>query len=260
VVLTFFPHPSKILRPLEPVPRLFSLKNLEHELRQLGVDVLIAEPFTFNFAAVTAEKFISEYVVPHLHPKEVIVGYDFAFGSGREGTFSILESLGSKNSFTVKRVEPVSLGGEIVSSTLIRKYLAEGELDKAAALLGRTYSIDGYVVSGEGRGSQIGFATANIHADTEVLPATGVYITRLQIDGVTLPSVTNIGHKPTFHEKFELTIESHILNNFNANIYSKNIKLEFLRRLRPELKFPSRYELMKQIELDVAETKKYFGL
>ena len=258
VVLTFNPHPSQVLRPKNPARRLFSIKDLEIQLCQLAVDQLIIEPFTVEFSQISAEDFISQLVVPVLHPRHIIIGHDFVFGHAQEGTLPVLSELAKRHNFLIEQVAPVMRNGEFVSSTRIRKLIESGDVTQAKELLGRPFYIEGEVVLGEGRGKKLGYATANTHFVSEILPADGVYVTEFCVGERKLESVTNIGHKPTFHENYKFTVETHVLNSQEL-FYSQSVRISFLRRLRPELKFSSPCELIIQIEKDVLETKKYFS-
>ncbi|OFZ12513.1 MAG: riboflavin biosynthesis protein RibF [Bdellovibrionales bacterium RBG_16_40_8] len=259
VVMTFDPHPSMVLRPQNPTKRLFSLLDLKEQLSELEVSELIIEPFTFEFSQISAQDFISRLIVPILHPLDILIGYDFVFGRNREGSLSVLMELAKKYSFNIEQVAPINYNNEVVSSTRIRKLIESGDVSQARDLLGRPYYIEGEVVRGEGRGEKLGYATANINFSSEVLPALGVYITEFQIAGKKLASVTNIGRKPTFHENYDITVETHVINA-HENFYGRNIRVDFLKRLRAELKFNSSYELIEQIDKDVLEAKKYFSI
>lgn len=257
-VMTFDPHPARVLHPESPVPRLFPMKDLEERLLILGVDVLVVEPFTKQLAQKSADEFIQNLIWPLLHPREIFIGYDFAFGRGREGTATLLRGWGKKFGYGVHQLQPVLKDGEVVSSSLIRELITAGQVEHAAQLLGRPFYLEGEIVNGEGRGRALGFSTANLQTSGEVLPAIGVYVTHMVIEGRSLPAVTNVGRKPTFHVSHGLSIETHVLET-DTSFYGKTVKVEFLKRIRPELKFPSANELINQIQQDISETKKYFG-
>lgn len=259
VVLTFEPHPSRILRPQEPVPLLFSPADLQEQLKKMGVDILISEPFTRDFSLMSAEQFLGERIVPKLHPQKLVVGYDFALGRERSGSFETLERLSKKMNFHAAKMSAVVSGGEIVSSSLIRKIISSGGLARAQELLSRPYYLEGLVVQGDGRGEKLGFPTANLDLKSEVLPPTGVYITNTVCEDGVYPSVTNFGYRPTFYDNKRLLAETHVLN-IRPNLYGQNIRLELLTCLRPELKFKSAHELILQIKQDVIDAKKYFGI
>jgi riboflavin kinase/FMN adenylyltransferase len=257
-VVTFDPHPSRILRPDQPVLSLFSRRDLEEELRALGVQVLVIQKFTREFARTSAEDFIVKQLLPSLHPRELVVGHDFTFGRDREGTFSSLRILAEAQKFKLTRCEPVLLNGEIVSSSLIRRFIQEGEVEKVSGYLKRPYYVEGLVVSGDSRGAKLGFATANLKTAAELMPLPGVYITQFTADGRTYPSLTNVGFKPTFHTRHELTIETHVLD-VKKEFGKMNVRVTFLKRLRAELKFANAEELVHQIKIDVETARHYFS-
>ncbi|MCB0349771.1 MAG: bifunctional riboflavin kinase/FAD synthetase [Bdellovibrionales bacterium] len=259
VIITFAPHPSKVLRPESPVAQLFPVEDMAKQMEKMGVDVLIVEPFDLKFSQLSAAEFIGQRVTPVLCPKEIIVGYDFAFGRGREGSFDNLLSLSKKYSFDLSRLDPVTLNGEIVSSSRVRELLKQGDVDQVSMLLGRPFYLSGIIERGEGRGEKLGFPTANLNTQFEVLPAIGVYITYFIVDDEYLPSLTNVGRKPTFHDSHEISIETFVLDK-GRSFYGESSRIQFLSRIRPELKFSSARELICQIDKDVNVAKKYFGL
>lgn len=259
VVITFSPHPSHILRPTEPTPQMFDVKDLEIELQRMGVDILIVEPFTYEFSQLTAEQFIADSIYKILRPKEIIVGYDFSFGKARSGTFTLLQQMAEQYQFRVKQIAPELFDGEIVSSSLIRKLITHGQIERATAMLGREFYISGHVVHGDGRGHKLGFATANIETAAQVLPDLGVYLTWFKCGSQQLASITNLGVRPTFYENKKLTIETHLLQGA-ADLYGQKVQLAFIKPVRAELKFSSAHELIKQIEQDVLVAKKFFGI
>lgn len=259
VLMSFFPHPSKILRPDKSSPRLFSTEDLEAELRALHVNVLIIEPFNYELSQLSAEEFLTRRIIPALNPREIVIGYDFAFGRERGGSAPALRELGKKFKFALTQLDPVLDKGEIVSSSLIRNSLACGDVVRVSELLQRLFYVSGQVEKGDGRGESLGFPTANLKIDGELIPAEGVYMTYFHAEGDTFPSVTNIGRKPTFHSEHDITVETHVLGQ-HKNFYAKRARVEFLKRVRSELKFSSARELIVQISHDVNEAKKYFGL
>jgi riboflavin kinase/FMN adenylyltransferase len=196
-----------------------------------------------------------------LHPQHIVIGYDFSFGANRMGDRQMLERLGERYGFSVSQVAPLVADGAPISSSRIRNDLAEGKIESVTAALGAPFLISGKVVKGYQRGRRIGFPTANILTSAEIIPRTGVYITRLFVDGKSYPAATNVGFNPTFQETGngqKLTIEAHLLDA-DLDLYDKEVKLEFLSRLRDELKFSSADELVAQIKLDVVKTKEYFS-
>ncbi len=264
-VLTFEPHPAKVLRPKVEIRRLLQLPDLESLVESLGVEWLIEEPFTAQFASLPADKFL-ELLSQHFDLAGVVVGYDFAFGQNREGTFATLAHWASSRQIIVEQVPPLQFNGEIVSSSRIRGCLLAGDIDLASRLIGRPHFLRGRVVEGEGRGRTIGIRTANIEpaGDDPLVPKNGVYVTRLFTGdqagfaySTGLPSVTNVGVKPTFHDHFRTTIEAHVLDR-EIELLGVEVKLDFLKHVRDEKKFPSVEALVAQIHDDVAEARTYF--
>ena len=254
VVVTFRPHPLKILAP-ERCPPLISIYEEKIRLLEgLGIDVLVKIPFTVSFSSLTPEEFVRDILCGLLGAKEIFVGYNYRFGKGRAGTTDILRELGKRHGFVVREVEQIAIGGEVVSSTKIRNLLKEGDVDHAARLLGRAYAITGIVVKGDSRGKELGFPTANIAPKHAIVPANGVYAVRLSVRDALYEGVANIGLRPTFG-KDQPTIEVHVFD-FNEDLYGEEISLFFMGRLREERKFSSAAELIRQIHTDIAEARR----
>jgi riboflavin kinase/FMN adenylyltransferase len=265
VVYTFEPHPRKVLSP-ERAPRLLTTLSQKVELlEEMGVDVLIVERFDRDFARVPPERFVAEYIHERIHPCEVYVGYDFHYGRDREGSMRLLTETGPQLGFAVTIIPEVTKDGRDVNSTRIRDLLMEGEVEEAAGLLGRPFAVRGRVVPGERRGREIGFPTANLEPENEVLPAAGVYAGRLRLldpgpgEGGSLPAVTNVGTRPTFQEGRESLAEAHVID-FQGDLYSRRVEISFERRLRSERKFPGVEELREQIARDVDEARRRLGV
>lgn len=258
-VITFDPHPSHVIASKNKVERLFSIDDLRDQLKSFNVELLIVQPFTEEFSNVTAENFISQFVVNKLHPEEIVVGYDFVFGKNRAGDFKLLEKMASDLQYQAVHIPAVLVDGEIVSSSKIRQLVKDGHIEKARIFLQRPYYIQGRVVHGEGRGEKLGFATANLECNSMLVPQEGVYVTQLESTHGLQPALTNIGHKPTFHENFELSIETYVLNS-KENYYDQNVKVHFFKRVRPELKFTQAQDLIAQIQQDVLVAKNFFGM
>jgi riboflavin kinase/FMN adenylyltransferase len=249
IVVTFRPHPLKILAP-EKCPPLISIYEEKIKLfEKLGIDVLVKIPFTLEFAKMTPGDFVKGILCDMLGAKEIFVGFNYRFGRGREGNITTLKALGERLGFTVREVEQVSLDGEVISSTKIRHLLRDGEVEHAARLLGRTYTITGIVVKGDGRGKDLGFPTANIAPKHSIIPAHGVYAVRLFVRDRFYDGIANIGMRPTF-DKNVLTVEVHVFD-FNEDIYGEDISLYFIGKIRDEKKFGSADELIHQIRADV---------
>lgn len=268
VVYTFDPHPRKVL-PGANAPRLLTTSEQKLELlAEAGIDLVVLEPFTAAFAHTEPERFVREAVHARIAPREVYVGYDFHFGRDREGSMRTLVELGPRLGFAVTIIPEVTIGSRGVSSTRIRELLAAGEAEEAALLLGRPYAIRGRVVAGDRRGRTLGFPTANLAAETEVLPGHGVYAGRVTLlddpaggDGGAPPrgarfaAVTNVGRRPTFKPDDPTLAEAHLLD-FSGDLYDRRIEVSFTARLREERRFAGPDALRAQIARDVDEARR----
>ena len=255
VVVTFDPHPEKILRP-EKAPHLLTATPHKIALiRTLGVRHLLIITFDRQFAATEPEDFV-QWLVQHSKPlREICVGHEWSFGKNRRGNLELLTKLGAKFDFNVVGFPPVTVNGEIVSSTTIRRAVETGDFKKAAAMLGREYTILGTVVHGDDLGKKIGFPTANLSAHSEQFPPNGVYFAEVILEGERLPGVVNLGLRPTMSSgKSDRVLEIHLLD-FERDIYGKDLQLRFVRYLRPEKKFENVDALVQQIERDVQQAR-----
>jgi riboflavin kinase / FMN adenylyltransferase len=255
VVVTFDPHPEKVLRP-EKAPHLLTATTHKIALiRRLGVRHLLIITFDRQFAATEPEDFVQQ-LVEHSKPlREICVGHEWSFGKNRRGNLQLLTKLGAKFDFNVIGIRPVTVNREIVSSTTIRRAVAAGDLKKAAAMLGREYTILGTIVHGDDLGKKIGFPTANLSAHSEQFPPNGVYFAEAKLEGVIYPGVVNLGYRPTISSgKSERVLEIHLLD-FNREIYGRDLELRFVRYLRPEKKFENVDALVRQIERDVQQAR-----
>jgi riboflavin kinase/FMN adenylyltransferase len=255
VVVTFDPHPLKVLRP-ESI-RLISTTQQKIELiERAGIDVLIIIPFNLEFAAMTADSFVEDILLGTIGVRELVVGYDYAFGRGREGNIEFLKAKGKQKGFPVTVVEAYYESGMLVSSSRIRELVAKGRMRDVRTLLGRYYQIRGEVQRGRQRGGRVvGFPTANLRISEEDLcPKPGVYVTQVICDGKCYGGVSNIGYNPTFGEN-KLVAETHIFD-FEDDIYGKPIRINLLRHLRGERKFRGPEELAAQIRLDIRVARK----
>lgn len=252
-VYTFEPHPRKVLRP-DRAPKL--LTTLEQKLELIeaaGVDVAIVEHFDDAFARRSAEAFVRDVLHARIGPEEVYVGYDFRFGHDREGSMRTLTELGPHLGFAVTIVPEVRVDGRDVNSTRIRELLAEGQVEEARDLLGRPYAVRGSVVAGDRRGRTLGFPTANLAPENEVLPAIGVYAGTLRVRGdapsEALPAVVNVGRRPTFETAGGVVVEAHLID-WEGDLYGKRVELAFLHALREERRFSDVESLKRQIAAD----------
>jgi riboflavin kinase / FMN adenylyltransferase len=260
VVVTFDPHPEKILRP-EKAPHLLTATPHKIALiRTLGVRHLLIIAFNRQFAATEPEDFVQQ-LVQHSKPvREICVGHAWSFGKNRRGNLELLTKLGAKFDFNVVGIPPVTVNGEIVSSTTIRRAVESGDLKKAAAMLGREYTILGTVVHGDNLGKKIGYPTANLSAHSEQFPPNGVYFAEAILDGERLPGVVNLGLRPTVSSgKSDRVLEIHLFD-FGRDIYGKDLQLRFVRYLRPEKKFENVDALVQQIERDVQQARELAAL
>ena len=259
VVITFDPHPLTVLAPdRTPVP-LTTPKHKERLLSEAGVTHMLVVRFTPELARVPARAFVSGFLHEKLRLREIYVGKGFVFGQGRLGNLDLLQELGSELGFAAHGVDEVIHGGERISSTRIRRAIAEGNTAEAAELLGRPYSITGSIARGDRMGQKLGWPTINIMPDNKLLPADGVYASRVFFPSypATFDCVTNIGTRPTVYENYQRVVESHVLD-FKANVYGQKVELHFHKRLREERIFPTVMDLSAQIGRDVEATREYF--
>ncbi|OGR08203.1 MAG: riboflavin biosynthesis protein RibF [Deltaproteobacteria bacterium RIFOXYD12_FULL_50_9] len=255
VVITFEPHPLKVVRPDIGI-KLISTYEQKLELIDMAkIDVLIVIPFTREFANTQAEDFVDDALIRTIGVKELVVGYDYAFGKGRQGDIPFLKNQGLQKGFAVSVVEPLYVDDMLSSSTKIRELVAQGLMGEVKKLLGRFYQIRGNVLIGKQRGGPVvGFPTANIHiAEEDLCPKHGVYVTHVVYAGRCYGGVMNFGYNPTFGEN-QLSAETHIFN-FNQEIYGKSIKINLLKYLRSEQRFAGPKELSAQINRDVEQAK-----
>lgn len=254
IALTFEPHPLQVLKP-GGIKLISNCEQKAELIKMAGIDVLIVVPFTREFAGTSADTFVDELLVEKVGLKELVVGYDYAFGKGRAGDIPFLQKKGEVKDFSVTVVDAHYEDGTLVSSSRIRQLLAEGNVVEAGKLLGRHYQIRGQVRVGKQRGGkEIGFPTANLQfAEEDLVPRYGVYVSQVICDGRCYGGVINIGCNPTFGEQ-SVVAETHIFE-FNEDIYGKPIKVNLLEFLRDETKFSGVAELASQISKDVVRAK-----
>ncbi len=250
-VVTFRQHPLELLAPQTRLPYLTSLDEKVHLLKEEGVDAVIPLTFTDELARLSAGQFAG-LLKKHLRMAGLIIGPDFALGRNREGNAETLVKLGPEMGFDVTVINPVLINGEVISSTAIRKALADGDVKKMIALIGRSFSLKGRVVAGDGRGKELGFPTANLEVDKgQTMPANGVYATLSYINSRVYQSVTNIGTRPTFGDN-QRTVETYIMD-YSGNLYGRELKIDIMERLRGEKRFDSVEKLEKQLAEDVKQ-------
>jgi len=246
----FEPHPAQVLTP-HNAPKLLVTPELKACLLQkMGLDILIYNVFTRDIAAWSPEKFVKEILVKRLQVSEVFVGFNYSFGHKGAGSPESLREMGKDMGFAVNVIPPVTLNGEVVSSSAVRKALEHGDIKHAFEMLGYYPVLQGMVIEGEHRGSQIGFPTANIGVERLYnVPGKGVYAAKAKVRGELYNAVVNIGSKPTFHDNYPISIEAHLMD-FKQQIYGEEIDLYFIQKLRDEQKFNSIQELVRQIGQD----------
>ncbi|MBK6750957.1 MAG: bifunctional riboflavin kinase/FAD synthetase [Acidobacteria bacterium] len=255
--ITFDPHPRAVLHPESAPPLLQTLDQRLSNFEVLGIEQAIVIPFTSEFSQQPAEKFLSEIIRDRLHAKEVYLGKGFAFGKGRGGNIDLLKKMSGELGFAADEVDEVQLRGIRVSSSAIRRLLAEGRVNLARRMLGRPYGVEGVIIRGNRRGHTIGFPTANLKPHNRVIPRFGVYATATLIDGTWRKSVTNIGVRPTFESEADPSIETYVFD-FDGDLYGDVLRVRFLHRIRDEKKFNGIDQLKAQIELDSARARNYF--
>lgn len=260
VVFTFDPHPLEVLAPELGHLRIFTKQDLEEQLELRDVDFLNIQPFSMDFARMTPENFLESCLWKPFQPKALVVGHDFAFGSDRSGNLDVLKKWCADRDIDLDIVEPIETD-TVVSSSRIRQCIRLGEMENVAAMLGRAYYVSGTVVKGEGRGRTIGVPTINLRLLSDIQPAPGVYVSAAMVDGEWLPSVSNIGCKPTFQKEDEhkvFTVETHILD-FSSDLYGETLRVRFHKRLRDEKRFSGVDELVAQIKTDISTAQKWFA-
>jgi riboflavin kinase / FMN adenylyltransferase len=250
VVMTFQPHPIKIMKP-DKAPLLITPTEQKLALiAQAAIHTIFCLKFDATFAGISAEDFVRDILVDKIGVKELVVGYDYTFGHNRTGDIELLCGMGKSLGFQVHVVQPVLMGKRVVSSTSIRDLIRAGELAEAKKLLGRDYQICGTVVKGKNRGGRLlGFPTANLELVDELTPKEGVYAVKVLIEDRLYNGVTNIGHNPTFGQG-PLSIETHILD-YSGDLLGQTIRVNFIHRLRAEKTYKSIEELARQIHLDI---------
>ncbi len=253
VLLTFFPHPRMVLQPDDNQLRLLHTEDekIEH-LAKAGIDHLLIIPFTKEFSRQTSLQFVRDILVQKVGVKTLVIGYDHRFGKNREGSMDDLRQFGSEFKFEVEEISPQDIDDITVSSTKIRSALTHGDVNTATRYLGYDYPVSGKVVAGNSLGKKIGFPTANILVGQtyKLIPGDGVYAIKASVQGQTYGGMANIGHQPTFDNRshaFEVNIFG-----FNKDIYGENVKVEFVSRIRSEMKFDGVDSLMAQLQNDKA--------
>lgn len=256
MVYTFKQHPLSCLAPLKAPPQIMNLNKKILEFSRMGVDILVLNNFDEEFAHTTPQDFIQRFLLQKYDIRFIVVGYNYRFGYNGSGDTQLLIRMGKEMGFKVVVVPPVKVGGEVVSSSLIRATIQQGNVTKAWRYLGRPYSINGQIVHGAGRGRTLGYPTANLDIGTKnvIIPKFGVYLTGCRLNGQWFWGVTNVGQNPTFSQS-GLHIETFLLDYHGGELYGKRTRLYFLRYIRAEKRFLSKQELIHQIDRDIATAK-----
>ena len=261
IAMTFEPHPIRVLKQNGQPPLITLYEQKTELIERTGIDVLICVPFTRAFASLSADQFIRELLVKKIGMKAIVVGEDYSFGKNREGSIDLLKSYGPDYGFEVILPGWIKMSKgftDRISSTKIRELVIDGHMTEAEKMLGRHYQIRGRVVIGRDRGGKLlGIPTANINLHDELCPKTGIYAVTVECRGNQHNGVANIGYSPTF-EDHEFTVEVHILD-FNDNIYGEKIRVNFIKRLRDEIKFSNISALIDQIKKDIAAAREFFS-
>ncbi len=253
VALTFHPHPVAVLRPDRAPALITALRDRIALMAATGIDVLILQHFTPAFAALSAEEFVERFLIERLGTSRVVVGHSVSFGHDRRGDAALLTTLGGRFGFTVEVVGPVRVDGHDVSSSVVRRSIAAGDVALARTLLGRPHRLGGWVERGRQRGAAIGFPTANVRVRAGMWPPDGVYAVRVLHDERRIDGVANIGTNPTFGVA-PRTLEVHLFD-FDADLYGERLSVAFVERLRGEIAFPSVEALVAQIARDAADAR-----
>jgi riboflavin kinase / FMN adenylyltransferase len=259
LVITFFPHPGTLMHP-DRMHLIQTLNQRLDEIAQFGIDKALVIPFDRNFAGISPSDFVENILHRTLHAGHIIVGSNFKFGKNRSGSVDTLKELSSPFNISIHMVSPVMLNQEPVSSSRIRRFLAAGRIEKANRYLGKPYRIQGRIVKGQSRGRTLGFPTANLLPENEILPE-GVFISRSYFNGYAYHSLTNIGIRPTFQSEerkiSRLNVETYLINN-NSPLYGKLMTLELLKKIRDEKHFRNPLDLKIQIQKDLKNALLYF--
>jgi riboflavin kinase/FMN adenylyltransferase len=258
IAMTFEPHPLRVLKKNGDPPLITLYEQKSELIASSGIDVLICIPFTFEFAAIPADRFVRDILIDKIGVKVIVTGKDYTFGKNRKGNIDLLKTLAAELGFEVIISDWIQTAGiwpDRISSTRIRELVMEGHMENAQKLLGRHYQVRGTVVTGRNRGGKLlGFPTANIQLQDEICPKTGVYAVTVDCLDKTFQGVANIGYSPTFSDHL-FTVEVHILD-FHNDIYGKRIRVNFIKRIRDEKKFSGIEALSQQIRTDIEEAQR----
>lgn len=259
VILTFFPHPDSIIKSAVRSPLLISLKHRLNLISSFKIDVCVVVKFDNKFCKISAKNFISNILIKKCQMKNLVISKNFIFGKNRTGNLKLIKRLSKDLNFKVDFQPQLKINKKAISSTLIRSLIIKGSLTKASRLLGRRIEVVGTVIGGDNRGRNIGFPTANIDPHHEVIPPRGVYIIEAWLKDKRFFGLANIGFRPTFKkDKIEI-IEIHLFN-FKSNIYGRDLRIVFIKKLRSERHFKQKADLIEQIDKDILQAKSYFSV
>jgi riboflavin kinase/FMN adenylyltransferase len=257
VVITFVPHPHQILTTNFKHYLINSYEDRRIMMEEVGVDYLVELDFNRDFSTMNPETFLEKYLFNYTNIKEIHLGHDFAFGLNKQGTFQLVSKLGLEKNINVY-IENEYKAGALTSSSQIRAMIRDGNIPEANNLLGRNFFLSGRVIKGEGRGKKIGFPTANLQLNSDIiLPKIGVYITESTVKGMRFQSLTNVGRNPTFKDEEIIHVETYLFD-FHEDIYGELISINFIKKIRDEIKFESVNKLIDQLKLDVLVAKQFF--
>ncbi len=257
VALTFDPHPTELLRPGTAPPRLTTIKHRGNLLQQYGVDCVIVLPTTHKFLGMTAEEFFHTFVRTELQARGLVEGPNFYFGKNRSGSITVLRGFCNASNLTLDVVSPVVVDEQLVSSSVIRSLVEAGDIGESVRLLGHPYRLTGTVCRGAGRGGTLGFPTANLDDIETLIPGNGVYAATVELNQRRLAAAVNIGPNPTFGESAR-KVEVHLLD-LREDLYGMLIDVDFIRQIRPVVRFASAEELVQQLGHDIAEVRRLVG-
>jgi riboflavin kinase/FMN adenylyltransferase len=258
VVYTFDPHPARVLVPAKAPPVLLSIEERARVLLEGGADLVVVEPFDRTFSEVSADDWVERWLVAHLAPRAVVIGFNFTYGRARGGDPAHMERMGQRFGFEVEVVGAVAAEGDVVSSTRVRALVSAGEVEHVARLLGRPFALTGVIEHGDQRGRTLGFPTANLAPEGEILPKHGVYAAMAVLpDGRRVPAVCNIGQRPTFAGR-DVRVEAHLLD-FEGDLYGQRLRLDVVARLRDEQRFAGLPALIAQIRADAEQARVVLG-
>jgi riboflavin kinase/FMN adenylyltransferase len=254
VVYTFDPHPLKVLDPDRFFPLITTREEKERVIEWIGIDALVSEPFTKDFAQLSTDEFVNDILCEKIQAKEIFIGPDYRFGRGRKGTTDLLKSLGEGCGIEIEILKNVVIEGKEVRSTMIRNCVLEGKVREAAKFLGRGYTLGGKVIRGKAQGKRLGIPTANIEPEKDLYPRNGIFAVKALVENNYVQGVLNIGDNPTFPGK-GFSLEVHILD-FDHDIYGSKIELIFVEKLRDEKIFETAELLVEQIKKDIIQARK----